>query len=449
MNSAKTLKLCLNVLRTKARIPVRNASSTVAGGNRLRDYDVCIVGGGIVGLATAREAILRHPDLSFCLVEKEKELSIHQTGHNSGVVHMGLYYKPGSLKARLCVKGAQMAYDYCDQKGVPYNKCGKIVVAVEEEELGRLDDIHQRSLINQVKDVRMIDAEEIARLEPNCRGLRAIHSPHTGIVDWRVVALAYGEDFKQAGGDIYAGFHVNEIRESSAVGTSTYPVAVENNQGEEIRCKYVITCAGLQADRIAKITGNEDVPKILPFRGDYLMLKPEKSHLVKGNIYPVPNPNFPFLGVHFTPRMNGDIWLGPNAVLAFKREGYNLTDVEMKDFVDAVGYPGLQKLAMRNLKFGIGEMYRGFHIAAQVELLRRYVPGICAADVIRGPSGVRAQAVDVDGNLVDDFVFEGGNVGSTGERALHVTNAPSPAATSSLAIAEMIADEVDKRFNLV
>jgi len=444
MNSANTLRKLFH----RGHRSVRHASSRAAGGNRLRDYDVCVVGGGIVGLATAREAILRHPHLSFCLVEKEKDLSIHQTGHNSGVVHMGLYYKPGSLKARLCVKGAQMAYDYCDEKGVPYNKCGKIVVAVEEEELGRLDDIHQRSLINQVKDVRMIDADEIVRIEPNCRGLRAIHSPHTGIVDWRAVALAYAEDFKQAGGEVYAGFQVEKIRESSSQGSSTYPVTIVSNCGEDIRCKYVITCAGLQADRMAKITDN-DVPKILPFRGDYLMLKPEKSHLVKGNIYPVPNPNFPFLGVHFTPRMNGDIWLGPNAVLAFKREGYNLTDIEIKDFVDAVGYPGLQKLAMRNLKFGIGEMYRGFNVSAQVEKLRRYVPGISAADVIRGPSGVRAQAVAVDGSLVDDFVFEGGNIGSTGERALHVTNAPSPAATSSLAIAEMIADEVEQRFNLV
>jgi len=426
---------------------IRQASSSGNGG-RLREYDVCVVGGGIVGLATAREAIIRHPHLTFCLVEKEKELSIHQTGHNSGVVHMGLYYKPGSLKARLCVKGAQMAYDYCDAKGIPYNKCGKIVVAVEEEELGRLDDIHQRSLINQVKDVRMIDADEIVRLEPNCRGLRAIHSPHTGIVDWRVVALSYGEDFKQGGGDIFAGFQVQQIKESTTSGSSDYPVTVESDQGEEIRCKYVITCAGLQADRVAKVTGNENVPKILPFRGDYLMLKPEMSHLVNGNIYPVPNPNFPFLGVHFTPRMNGDIWLGPNAVLAFKREGYNLTDVDIKDFVDAVGYPGLQKLAMKHLKFGASEMYRGFHIAAQVELLRRYVPSLSAADVVRGPSGVRAQAVDVDGNLVDDFVFEGGQIGSTGERALHVTNAPSPAATSSLAIAEMIVDEVDQRFHL-
>jgi len=295
----------------------------------------------------------------------------------------------------------------------------------------------------------MIDEKEIVSLEPNCRGLRAIHSPHTGIVDWRVVALSYGEDFKQSGGDIFAGFLVEKIGESETAGCAEYPVTIESKNGEEIRCKYVITCAGLQADRVAKVTGNENVPKILPFRGDYLMLKPEMSHLVNGNIYPVPNPNFPFLGVHFTPRMNGDIWLGPNAVLAFKREGYNLTDVDIKDFVDAVAYPGLQKLAMKHLKFGASEMYRGFHIAAQVELLRRYVPSLSAADVVRGPSGVRAQAVDVDGSLVDDFVFEGGNVGSAGERALHVTNAPSPAATSSLAIAEMIADEIDQRFQLI
>jgi len=417
--------------------------------SRLNDFDVCIVGGGIVGLATAREMILRKPNLSFCVVEKEKELAIHQTGHNSGVVHMGLYYKPGSLKAKLCVKGSWMAYEYCDRMNIPYNKCGKIIVAVEEEELPRLDDLYQRSLINQVKDVRLIEADEIASIEPHCRGLRAIHSPHTGIVDWRRVALAYAEEFRQAGGHVFTNYPAAKIRESSFhSGSSTYPVTIDNGRGEEIRCKYVITCAGLFADRVASGTGNSSEPKIVAFRGDYLKLKPEKTHMIKGNIYPVPNPNFPFLGIHFTPRMNGDIWLGPNAVLACKREGYNLTDFDLKDFGEFVSFSGLQKLALRNLGFGLSELYRAFKPAAQVERMRRYVPGITEADVTRGPSGVRAQALDANGNLVDDFVFDGGHVGSVGERALHVRNAPSPAATSSLAIAEMISDEVQTRFSL-
>ncbi|CAN9501983.1 unnamed protein product [Ophioblennius macclurei] len=415
-------------------------------------YDVAVVGAGIVGLATARELILRHPSLSFILLEKEKELALHQSGHNSGVIHSGIYYTPGSLKARLCVRGATLAYDYCEKKGLPYKRCGKLIVAVEQEEVPRLKALYKRGLENNVRDLSIVDAKGIREREPYCRGIMALDSPYTGIVDWRMVALSYGADFQDAGGTVATDYEVDDISmvTESAAGSSEgmkYPIAIRDAKGNEVRCRYVLTCGGLYSDRLSQISGCSREPRIVPFRGDYLVLKPEKSYLVKGNIYPVPDPRFPFLGVHFTPRMDGSIWLGPNAVLAFKREGYRVYDFNARDFADALSFRGLQKLVMRNISFGVGEMYRGVFIGAQVKILQKYIPELSLNDVLRGPSGVRAQALDRDGNLVDDFVFDGG-VGKLGSRVLHVRNAPSPAATSSLAIGEMIADEVEKRFAL-
>uniref|UniRef100_A0AAZ3NS22 L-2-hydroxyglutarate dehydrogenase, mitochondrial n=1 Tax=Oncorhynchus tshawytscha TaxID=74940 RepID=A0AAZ3NS22_ONCTS len=371
-------------------------------------YDVAVVGGGIVGLASARELILRHPTLSFILLEKEKDLAIHQSGHNSGVIHSGIYYTPGSLKARLCGKGATMAYEYLDKKGLPYKRCGKLIVAVEREEIPRLKALYERGQKNNVRDLTMIDAKGIREREPYCRGLMALDSPYTGIVDWRLVSLAYGKDFQEAGGTVVTEYEASDmamVKESPAGITDgmKYPIAIRDSKGTEVRCRYVLTCGGLYSDRLAQISGCSPDPRIIPFRGDYLVLKPEKHYLVRGNIYPVPDPRFPFLGVHFTPRMDGSVWLGPNAVLAFKREGYKLYDFDARDFGDALSF--------------------------------------------RGPAGVRAQALDRDGNLVDDFVFDVG-VGDVGSRVLHVRNAPSPAATSSLAIAEMVADEVERRFSL-
>ncbi|KAL6488148.1 hypothetical protein MHYP_G00047740 [Metynnis hypsauchen] len=414
--------------------------------------DVAVVGGGIVGLASARELILRHPNLTFTLLEKEKELALHQTGHNSGVIHSGIYYTPGSLKARLCVKGASLAYSYCDSKGVPYRRCGKLIVAVEREEVPRLKALYERGLKNGVKDLRLIDGRAIREREPYCRGIMALDSPYTGIVDWRLVALTYGKDFQQAGGSIVTGFEVSDIAmatESPARSSEglKYPVVIRSSKGEEVRCRYVLTCGGLYSDRLSEISGCSAEPRIVPFRGDYLVLKPEKSYLIRGNIYPVPDPRFPFLGVHFTPRVDGSVWLGPNAVLAFKREGYQLYDFDAKDFTDALSFRGLQKLVLKNVVYGVGEMYRGVFLSAQVKILQKYIPELSRSDIIRGPSGVRAQALDPEGNLVDDFVFDGG-VGELGSRVLHVRNAPSPAATSSLAIAEMIADELEARFSL-
>lgn len=415
-------------------------------------YDVAVVGAGIVGLATARELILRHPTLSFILLEKEKELSVHQSGHNSGVIHSGIYYTPGSLKARLCVRGATLAYEYCEKKGLPYKKCGKLIVAVEQEEIPRLKALYERGMQNNVRDLSIVDAKGIREREPYCRGIMALDSPYTGIVDWRMVALRYGEDFEEVGGTVVTEYEVDDIsmvKESPAGSTEgmKYPIAIKDTKGNEVRCRYVLTCGGLYSDRLSQISGCSREPRIVPFRGDYLVLKPEKHYLVKGNIYPVPDPRFPFLGVHFTPRMDGSVWLGPNAVLAFKREGYKVYDFNARDFADALSFRGLQRLVMKNLTYGVGEMYRGVFIGAQVKILQKYIPELSLSDVLRGPAGVRAQALDRDGNLVDDFVFDGG-VGDVGSRVLHVRNAPSPAATSSLAIAEMIADEVESRFAL-
>ncbi|XP_051252006.1 L-2-hydroxyglutarate dehydrogenase, mitochondrial [Dicentrarchus labrax] len=415
-------------------------------------YDVAVVGGGIVGLATARELLLRHPSLSFILLEKEKELAVHQSGHNSGVIHSGIYYTPGSLKARLCVRGATLAYEYCEKKGLPYKKCGKLIVAVEQEEIPRLKALYERGMKNNVRDLSIVDAKGIRDREPYCRGIMALDSPYTGIVDWRMVSLQYGKDFEEAGGTVVTESEVNDISmvKESPAGSSEgmkYPIAVRDKKGNEVRCRYVLTCGGLYSDRLSQMSGCSREPRIVPFRGDYLVLKPEKHYLVKGNIYPVPDPRFPFLGVHFTPRMDGSVWLGPNAVLAFKREGYKVYDFNARDFADALSFRGLQKLVLRNITYGIGEMYRGVVTGAQVKILRKYIPELSPNDVLRGPAGVRAQALDRDGNLVDDFVFDGG-VGDVGSRVLHVRNAPSPAATSSLAIAEMIADEVETRFTL-
>ncbi|KAM9354172.1 L-2-hydroxyglutarate dehydrogenase, mitochondrial [Pholidichthys leucotaenia] len=447
------------MIRTLSTAPCRAvgaAHSTLLKGTTTRHlhstYDVAVVGGGIVGLATARELILRHPSLSFILLEKEKELAAHQSGHNSGVIHSGLYYTPGSLKARLCVRGATLAYEYCDKKGLPYKRCGKLIVAVEQEEIPRLKALYERGMKNKVRDLSIIDAKGIREREPYCRGIMALDSPYTGIVDWRMVALRYSADFEDAGGTVVTEYEVNDIsmaKESPPGSTEglKYPIAVHDNKGNEVRCRYVVTCGGLYSDRLSQISGCNPEPRIVPFRGEYLILKPEKRYLVKGNIYPVPDPRFPFLGVHFTPRMDGSVWLGPNAVLAFKREGYKAYDFNIRDFADALSFKGLQKLVMRNITYGVGEMYRGLFIGEQVKILQKYIPELSSNDVIRGPTGVRAQALDRHGNLVDDFVFDGG-VGDVGSKVLHVRNAPSPAATSSLAIAEMIVDEVENRFDL-
>jgi L-2-hydroxyglutarate oxidase LhgO len=399
-------------------------------------YDIAIVGGGIVGLAAGRELIARHPQLRLIVLEKDDALATQQTGHNSGVIHSGIYYKPGSLKAKLCVEGRKALWEYCDAKGIAYKNVGKLIVATEERELPMLDDLYSRGLANGIDNLQIIDAAGIAEREPHCRGIKAIYSPVTGIVDYGEVARSYGQDLRNAGGTIQTGHEVTSIERKSLTSI------VHAKRGDDVEAKHVITCAGLQADRVAKMTGGASDPKIVPFRGDYLILKPEKRYLIKGNIYPVPDPSFPFLGVHFTPRMNGDIWLGPNAVLAFAREGYDFRTIVPADLLETLTYAGFVKLAGKYLSTGMGEMYRDVVRGAYVKALQRYIPELTVQDTLPGPSGVRAQAMMADGSLVDDFVFDGD------ESVVHVRNAPSPAATSSLAIGRFVADDADRRFGL-
>ncbi|XP_078240476.1 L-2-hydroxyglutarate dehydrogenase, mitochondrial isoform X2 [Pogona vitticeps] len=327
-----------------------------------------------------------------------------------------------------------------------------LIVAVEREEIPRLKALYERGLQNNVRGLKLITSKEIQEKEPYCRGLIALDSPYTGIVNYRQVALAYAEDFQAAGGTVLTDFEVEDMQmaKESPPGSEEglkYPVVVRNSKGEEVRCRHLVACAGLYSDRLSQISGCSPEPRIVPFRGDYLVLKPEKCYLVRGNIYPVPDPRFPFLGIHFTPRMDGSVWLGPNAVLAFKREGYRVYDFSLQDFMEATAYSGLWKLVLRNFSYGVGEMYRACFLSAQLKQLQKFIPEVTINDILRGPAGVRAQALDNDGNLIDDFVFDEGT-GDIGGRILHVRNAPSPAATSSLAIAKMIANEVERRFEL-
>ncbi|HEV3156001.1 MAG TPA: L-2-hydroxyglutarate oxidase [Candidatus Baltobacteraceae bacterium] len=398
-------------------------------------YDIAVVGGGIVGLASTRELLARFPHLKVANIEKEDAFNRHQTGHNSGVIHSGIYYKPGSFKAKLCVEGRRLAWEYCERKGIPYKQVGKLIVATEESELARLGDLWERGLANGVEGLEMLDAGQIREREPHCRGIRAIFSPVTGIVDWGRVSDSYADEAREMGADLYLGREVTAIRR---VGSHS----VVETSGGPIEATYVITCGGLYSDKLAKMTGGTRDPKIVPFRGDYLILKPEKASLVKGNIYPVPDPEFPFLGVHFTPRMDGTIWLGPNAVLAFAREGYSFLTINPPELWDALTYPGFIKMATKYWKMGAGEMYRDVVRKAYVQALQRYIPELQPEDCLPGPSGVRAQALNSDGSLVDDFVIEGS------EGVVHVRNAPSPAATSSLAIGKYIVEEAEKRFSL-
>jgi 2-hydroxyglutarate dehydrogenase len=409
-------------------------------------FDLAIVGGGIVGSASAREIKTRFPDLDIIIVEKESEMAMHQSGNNSGVIHAGLYYPPGSYKAKLCREGLEKSYKYFDEHKIPYRKCGKIVVATKEEELGRLDILIERSKANGV-NFEVVDADGIKQLEPNCRGIRAISSPDTGIVDWGYVSKYYVKEFQGLGGHAKNNFEVTDITPCTDAALPDYNITIQAKNGDSIHAKNVITCAGLYSDKIANKTGAESLPKIVPFRGEYLLLKPGKENLVNGNIYPVPDPNFPFLGVHYTPRMDGSVWLGPNAFLSFRREGYKFTDFKTSEFLDAVMFPGLWKLVARNLGAGFKEVKHSMILGAQVKELQKFIPAplFTIDDVVRGPAGVRAQALGMDGNLVEDFIFDTGT-GSLEKHVINVRNAPSPAATSSLAIARVVAERVTDHF---
>lgn len=406
-----------------------------------QEYDLGIVGGGIVGLGVAQEITGRYPHLKVVLLEKEAELATHQTGHNSGVIHAGIYYKPGSLMAKLCVEGMKATYQYCDEHGIPYKKVGKLVVATNDMEEKQLLDLWSRATQNGVPGLELIGPEGIKEREPACQGVRAIWSPETGIVDWGRVARHYGEVFKSRGGEILTGF---EAAQFSASGDQ---VVVGSGDGREVSCGHVLTCAGLQSDRVATLSGCSTEPKIVPFRGEYLLLNPEKAKLINGNIYPVPDPRFPFLGVHFTPRMNGEVWLGPNAVLALAREGYSWGTISLKDLKEVLLYPGFYRLAWKYMGYGLDQMLGSIMIARAVKELQKFVPSVTREDITRGPSGVRAQAMSNAGDLVGDFIFDTGE-GGLGEKVLHCRNAPSPAATSSLAIAKLVVDKMEDQWGI-
>jgi L-2-hydroxyglutarate oxidase len=399
--------------------------------------DLAVVGGGIVGLAVARELTRRHPRASICVLEREAAIGTHQTGHNSGVIHAGVYYTPGSLKARLCVEGARELYEYCGERGIAVESCGKLIVAADTRELSRLDELERRGRANEVPGLRRVDARQIEALEPHARGIAGLHSPRTGIVDFGAVARAYARDVLEAGGSVVTGCGVEGVEPHGRALRLLHARGVTE-------AGHAIFCAGAWADRLAVTAGADPDPRIVPFRGAYLRLVPERRRLVRSLIYPVPDPSLPFLGVHLTRHINGDVLIGPTALLVGARDAYALGRVRREDLLDTLAWPGSWRMFHRWWRTGLAELR---HAALPSTLLRaaaRYVPELRAQDLEPAASfaGVRAQALGRDGRLVDDFVF------SATPRALHVRNAPSPAATSSLAIGRYVAEEAERRFGL-
>ena len=391
---------------------------------------VGIVGGGIVGLAIGRELARRRPGLHVVVLEKEDRVAAHQTGHNSGVVHAGLYYRPGSLKAELCTRGRALLRDYCADRGVPYDQAGKLVVAVDASELGRLAALERTAAENGVPRLRRLDASGIAQVEPHTTGLAALHSPATAITDVVAVAEALAADVRAAGGEVLLSTPVTAVRRAAG------RLEVTTGSGVQ-RFDRLVVSAGLQADRVGRWADAEEGPRIVPFRGEYLTVVPEKRELVRGLVYPVPDPRYPFLGVHFTRRVSGGLEVGPNAVLALAREGYGRADVRWSDVRDVLTWPGSWRMAARHWRTGVREVRGSLSVRAYLRDAQRYVPAIGPDDVVRGRCGIRAQAVDRDGSLVDDFrIHQADGVTS-------IRNAPSPAATSSLAIAEHVVERLD------
>ena len=385
-----------------------------------------VVGGGILGLATARALHELAPGAELVLLEKEAELATHQSSHNSGVVHQGVYYAPGSLKARLCRRGADLLVAFCRERSVPYEACGKVVVAIEPAELGRLDELERRARANGVPGLRRLDAAALRELEPCVRGIAALHSPASAIVDFGAVARAFADDLRAAGVEIRTGATVARV-----AGGRRPTVCLHDGARED--ADAVVVCAGLHADRVAVASGEPAEPRIVPFRGEYWQLRPERSELVRGLIYPVPDPALPFLGVHLTRKLDGSVWIGPNAVPALAREGYRRRDVNARDLADTIAWPGTWRMLARHWRAAATELGHSLSRRRFVAAAQRYVPELQVSDVISAPAGVRAQAMDRDGALVDDFRL------STGAGVVWVRNAPSPAATSSLAIAEELA----------
>ncbi|HET7026912.1 MAG TPA: L-2-hydroxyglutarate oxidase [Candidatus Limnocylindrales bacterium] len=397
--------------------------------------DVAVVGGGIVGLATAYQLLHRRPGLRLVVVEQEAELGAHQSGHNSGVLHAGIYYAPGSLKARLCRAGKAEMEAFCEGHGIPFQRVGKLVVALDETELARLEALRERATANGVPGLEVVGPERIAEIEPHAAGVRALWSPTTGIVDFRAVVRAIAGDVAAAGGVVETG------RQVTAVSVGDTEVALETSRGPLVATN-VVTAAGLWADRVARLSGDRVRESIVPFRGDYYSLTPDARSLVRGLIYPLADPRFPFLGVHFTRRVDGEVWAGPNAVLAFARRGYRRRDVDLRDLAETLTNRGFLRLAGRFWRTGAAEFWRDISERAFHAALVRYLPELRRDQLVWGPSGVRAQALDPDGSLVDDFRLGGSR------RILHVRNAPSPAATASLAIGAELASRAIDQFGL-
>ena len=396
-------------------------------------FDVAVIGGGIVGLATAYELTRRYPGTSIIVLEKECDLAHHQTGHNSGVIHSGVYYKPGSAKARTCTRGSQLLRSFCDENAVRYHECGKIIVARDVSEIPMLEELHRRGTANSVPRLTLLSAEELREVEPHATGLRALHVPNAAIVDYRKVSAALARKIIEAGGKIQTGAGVSAIRESEN------EVTLQTAAGD-VRVRHYIACAGLHSDRVVRLSGSRPEARIVPFRGEYFELVPERHDLVRGLIYPVPDPRFPFLGVHFTRVIDNGVEAGPNAVLALAREGYRKRDINLRDLTEALTYPGVWKLLARHWRTAAGEVFRSFSKRAFVKALATLVPEIREQDLVPAPAGVRAQALLPSGFLVDDFLIV------EKPRSLHVCNAPSPAATASLAIAEEIVDRAASFF---
>src|SRR3989440_821921 len=399
------------------------------------ECDLVVVGAGIVGLAVARELSERHPGLALRVLEKEGEVGTHQTGHNSGVVHAGIYYAPGSLKASLCVEGARLLYERCERDGIPHERSGKLIVATDRSELDALDELERRGVANAVPGLRRVDADGIRELEPHARGVAALHSPATGIVDFAAVARSLAAELGERGGAVATRCEVTGARPGAR------RIEVHTARGD-VSCRHALFCAGLWADRLAVACGGGPDPRIVPFRGAYLRLRPERRHLVRSLIYPVPDPRLPFLGVHLSRHPSGEVLVGPTALLAPARDAYALGRVRARDLAASATWPGTWRLARRFWRTGATELRHAARPRALARAASRYVPELAAADVLPGPAGVRAQAVRRDGVLLDDFAF------SATERALHVRNAPSPAATSALAIARHVADRAEEAFGL-
>jgi (S)-2-hydroxyglutarate dehydrogenase len=395
-----------------------------------RECDIVVVGAGIVGLAAARELTLRHPDARMAVLEREWRVAVHQTGHSSGVIHAGIYYRPGSLKARLCVEGARELYGYCERRDIPTQRNGKLIVAVDEGELGRLAELERRGRENGVAGLRRVGADEMHEIEPHARGVAALHSPETGVVDFAAVAGALARELADAGGSIHLGCGVR----------STMPhgrgIEIIHARGR-IAARAAVLCAGAWSDRLAVAAGASKDPRVVPFRGAFSRLRPERRHLVRTSIYPVPDPELPFLGVHLTRGLDGEVHVGPSALMVGARDAYGLRRIRGRDLIETLAWPGTWRLLRRHWRSAVAEAHRAMARGALVAELRRFVPELAPTDLVGGFAGVRAQALARDGTLVDDFVV------SRTERAVHVRNAPSPAATSSLALARLIADAIE------